>query len=368
MKIIRLSARFFLGIPVRVKNTLKLIMDKSLYSGESYYPEYSERIKKTLGVFKDQFIWVWKYGNINEFYYLYGFDIKDCNPEDYVDYRTVFRSTRERLNKKAGSSYMILKNKLFFGLVAEGIGIIAPPHLAFIEDEQYWTLHGTKCIMLRDIASEYPLLDVFVKLTDGECANGVFHLLVKDGKIFIDNQESSIDNLMKLTHERSYIVQKRIEQHNAIKAIFPLSINTIRLVTVYDKKHDDIAVFSAVMRIGTGENHVDNWAKGGLSIGIDIENGTLRKWGFYKPGFGTKTDFHPDTKAKFEGFKIPYFKESIEMAKRFHRQLKGVHSIGWDVAITPNGPCFIEGNDNWEISLMQVCNHGLRKEFEEYFV
>ena len=60
------------------------------------------------------------------------------------------------------------------------------------------------------------------------------------------------------------------------------------------------------------------------------------------------------------------FEEAKEMVRNFHLQLKEVHSIGWDITITPDGPCIIEGNDNWEISALQVTNHGMKKEFEQY--
>ena len=43
----------------------------------------------------------------------------------------------------------------------------------------------------------------------------------------------------------------------------------------------------------------------------------------------------------------------------------GVRSIGWDIAITDSGPCFVEGNDNWEISLNQAADRGLRKAWYE---
>lgn len=52
---------------------------------------------------------------------------------------------------------------------------------------------------------------------------------------------------------------------------------------------------------------------------------------------------------------------------RFHTFLPSIHSIGWDIAITKDGPCFVEGNDNWEVSLVQICSHGLAKEFNDWF-
>ena len=44
-----------------------------------------------------------------------------------------------------------------------------------------------------------------------------------------------------------------------------------------------------------------------------------------------------------------------------HMQLPYFNLIGWDIAITPNGPLFIEGNDNMEISINQEVNGGLKK-------
>lgn len=106
---------------------------------------------------------------------------------------------------------------------------------------------------------------------------------------------------------------------------------------------------------------------GGLAIGIDVDKEALREYGFYKPSYGTKTSTHPDTGIKFKDYKIPYIKESIVLAKKFHSYFPDIHSIGWDIAITENGPCIIEGNDNWEISLQQIGSHGLQHEFKEYF-
>ena len=35
------------------------------------------------------------------------------------------------------------------------------------------------------------------------------------------------------------------------------------------------------------------------------------------------------------------------------------HSIGWDIAITKDGPMFIEGNDRWEVSMIQAVHGGM---------
>ena len=109
---------------------------------------------------------------------------------------------------------------------------------------------------------------------------------------------------------------------------------------------------------------VDNWAVGGLLVGVDNETGRLQEWAYYKPGYGTKVKVHPKSGIIFKDYELPFFEEAKIMISKYHRLLPNVHSIGWDIAILPDGPCIIEGNDNWEISPMQLIHGGMRKEFE----
>lgn len=64
--------------------------------------------------------------------------------------------------------------------------------------------------------------------------------------------------------------------------------------------------------------------------------------------------------------KIPYWDELLATAKRFHKFFYGIPSIGWDVAITPNGFVFTETGEDWEIPLYQVTHGGLREKFYKY--
>ena len=141
------------------------------------------------------------------------------------------------------------------------------------------------------------------------------------------------------------------------------SVNTIRIVTI--RENNEIKILSSVLRVGTSKSkNVDNWAAGGLCIEID-KNGVLTQYGYAKPKYGDKFEVHPDSKVKFKGFTIPYYDEVVNLVKKAHEKLYGIESIGWDVAVTQDGPVLIEGNDNWEISLMQI-NKGLKKEWKEF--
>ena len=55
--------------------------------------------------------------------------------------------------------------------------------------------------------------------------------------------------------------------------------------------------------------------------------------------------------------------EAVELAKKIHEFFYGIHSIGWDIALTENGPVFLEGNNGWEISIMLATDPDIKKRY-----
>lgn len=353
---------------ITIRSLFSLFTNRNLTNATSYFPEYADRRKNRFRIFCDQAIHILKYSRPNDYYFLYGLDIKG-RTNDYVDYTSFMRQRNINNSPTApNSSVGILRNKFYFGIIANALGVSTPQNIGIIHDNEIYDLSKRDTISLSYFINNLiGNLDVFIKSIDGECGNGVYHAIIGNGKINIDNKTYDIDKFIQLLGGGRFLVQKSITQHDAINKIFGKSINTIRLETVYDYKTKDLKILPPLLRVGCGNNNVDNWAMGGLAIGIDVDKEALREYGFYKPFYGTKTSTHPDTGIKFKDYKIPYIKESIELAKKFHSYFPDIHSIGWDIAITENGPCVIEGNDNWEISLVQICSHGLQHEFKEYF-
>lgn len=360
-------ASFFYHLGTKCINLILLPFGKQYYSAQCYFPEYLDRRKSKFYILLDQYAHVLKYGRPNSFYFLYGLDIKGLNRSgDFVDCNLFIRR-REKMNRRFCEypPIGVLRDKSLFGVVAEGFGIRTPNNIGIIKNGIVY-MFEKKCKMpLSEFIEQNDECDAFIKRIDGECGDGVFHIHISDGMIRYKNEQLNTDIFNK---QDRYLIQDAIKgQHHDISIIYPKAINTLRLVTVLNPQTKDIEVMTCVLRVGKGENQVDNWAMGGLSIGVDLEKGTLRKYGFYKPGFGTKATEHPDSHVVFDGYKIPYLQEAINQAKTLHGHLYGIHSIGWDIAITEDGPCFVEGNDNWEISLMQISNHGLQKEFKQLF-
>lgn len=354
------------GIYLRLNEFKRFFSDKLITCGVSYFPEYSDRRKSRTKIWFEQLWNIIRYGDVNDFYYLYGFDIKGLrNETEYVDYAK-FRARREELMHRVNNPQVaMLRDKFFFSIISEALGFRSPRTIAIIAKDSVYLFGERVSISLEEFVANHNI-DSYTKLVDGECANGVFQMQIIDGTILVDGVDTSIDALRKKITGGKFLVQERIYQHEKMNAIFPKATNSVRITSLYDKKTDNVIILPSFLKIGLGEMTVDNWAIGGLIVGLDVETGKLREWAYYKPGYGKKVQSHPDTGVVFKDFEIPYFEETKEMIRNIHMQLKEVHSIGWDITITPEGPCIIEGNDNWEISALQVTNHGMRKEFEQY--
>lgn len=190
-------------------------------------------------------------------------------------------------------------------------------------------------------------------------------MIIKDGDIYINSELSDLKNLIDIFGNDHWIIQHSINnQIETYSRFHPHSINTTRIITV--QHNDNIEVLSAFLRMGVNGRHADNWSSGGIIVGVDIDKGVLEKWGFFKPGYGTKSTFHPNSKILFEGYNLPEWEEMVQYVKKAHSLFYGIHSIGWDVVVTEDGIMLIEGNDNWETVFTQFYK-GAKSDFEKYF-
>ena len=63
---------------------------------------------------------------------------------------------------------------------------------------------------------------------------------------------------------------------------------------------------------------------------------------------------HPDTGAAIAGRALPYWQETLDLARRAHTLAFADHVvIGWDIAILAEGPRLVEGNKGPDLDLVQ---------------
>jgi len=254
-----------------------------------------------------------------------------------------------------------LDNKLAFALYTEKLDLPTPKLISYNFNSLYF--HNNKEIKISNIKE---LESFFRKLFNSE---GLDKLFVKPLNeyggsncmlIRLENLDLQIKTFGKTLLSKSFIHQQVIEQHESISLIFPKSVNTLRLDTYLDTNNTP-HVLSCVMRFGAGNNVMDNASSGGFFVAVDMKNEILKGPGRQFINFEAKVfDYHPNTKLKIDGFKLPFLKECIDLAKRASLSLPS-RIIGWDIAITNQGPMLIEGNSNVDLHMTDMAYGGYLK-------
>ena len=176
---------------------------------------------------------------------------------------------------------------------------------------------------------------IFCKMLNLACGKGAELIYTKDfedGAVFYD-----------------YVKQKGfgsledvIENHPDLAEMYPCATNCMRMITIIDDAGVPHLVY-CVQKFGNEGRIVDNY---GLHGPIDLDTGEFL---FQAHPGETLSDVlydkHPYTGKDLIGFKTPCFKEAKEMVLKAALVVPQIRYVGWDVAITPNGPAIIEGND-----------------------
>ena len=367
-RIIRTLLKWVKFVLIRFPKLLvSLLKNRKLFDvGESYYPDLPHKTK--FRFFLDQLRQIVKWGAIEENYFLYGFDVKNFrNQNDYISfgYHLLLRNYLNNHPSKDEYSYTgVMRDKFYFSVFMETLGFNVPKTYGIAENGMVFRMSDKKVVPMDTmIPGEMHLI---FKPIDGWCGEGIFGVRINGDQILCDNEVISMEDLKQKTAKGKFFIQHYIEdQHPDMKALYPKAINTLRITTVRDVNTGKIELMGCMLLMGANEAIVSNWHYGGVIINIE-DNGYLNKYGF---SFSEKRIVrHPDTGIVFETFKVPFFEEAKAVAIRCHEMFYGIHSVGWDFAITSEGPVFIEANDNWGIAAHQMVGEGLANKFNKYFL
>ncbi|MBQ8234450.1 MAG: hypothetical protein IJZ36_02555 [Bacilli bacterium] len=176
------------------------------------------------------------------------------------------------------------------------------------------------------------------------------------------DKDTDIDKLYdELMSNNQFLIEEVVIQHKDMAKLNPSSVNTLRIVTC--NVNNKTTIMFRAIRIGSGNNVVDNFNSGGMMSTIS-EDGIISSPAMNKNGDLYKN--HPNTNTKIEGYAIPYFKEAIEFAKKASKVIPEVGLVGWDIAITDNGPVMIEGNNKpgHDIYQSEINKKGMKPFFD----
>lgn len=221
------------------------------------------------------------------------------------------------------------------------------PH-TYLKNRNGYFYVENKAVSLDDAVSKCgDVGDVIIKPTLSSHGSGVKKLHIQNG-IVDDNGTNLKDLLVK--YGKDFLIQDLVRQHQAMSALNPDSINTIRIVTY--RKGMEVIVLYAAIRIGRKGQAIDNESAGGISTKINLD-GTLCKWAYGAPG-QDKIEL-TDSGIKLEGYQVPSFEKAIDMVKEQHLNLPFQDLVGWDICIDEEGkPVMLEWNTTPELSQSAV--------------
>ncbi len=271
---------------------------------------------------------------------------------DYFNYKFYERSGKER------KEYVTIGDTdKFYEIVSPSkykeVFTIKPNFLEKFKkyiDRDYWTYEMGK-EALEEIISKHEYL--MLKPIDGLGGKDVCKIKTKN----ID-----VDALYHRAFRERLFLEAVVVQHPSLAKFSKTSCNTIRVMTLNIK--GDTEIIMAVARIGNGVNDVDNFHQGGVAVKVDVDKGIFVGNAYNKNGEEFKV--HEKSKIKFDGYKIPNWDIVKKMVLEAAKVSDDIKVVGFDVAITPSGATFIEGNRRPGWDLIQVVYDRGRKDLARY--
>ena len=290
----------------------------------------------------------WIHGFYADKNLLYDFDT--YSPTDYVsDYARNVRT--DRINEPY--KYLI-GDKWVAPLILHGLGGPVPHTYAVTQDRRL-VFAGTESDaaggkLSKLLARQKRLI---VKPRMGSGGQGVFRLEWTPEGATVNGEP--VDDIDRWVVPDGSIVCEHVIQHPYAETIFPGTVNTLRVITMWDYDRGEPFVAFASHRFGTNRSGaVDNYGAGGIATGVDIESGVLGRCSMVgddrRP---VDTPVHPETGVQISGLQIPHWETTCRELVRLTASLPGIHYIGWDIVITPDGFTIIEGNNRSDV-VMQM--------------
>lgn len=180
---------------------------------------------------------------------------------------------------------------------------------------------------------------VFAKPPISFGGHGIEKINVKE----IKDIEKVYNDLKK---KKLNLIEEEIIQHEELNKLNPYAVNSFRIVTLV--KDNKAYVVGNALRI-----NIDDAVAIGCSdayMRLD-ENGKICSR--VVDDLANVYVEHPMAKIKFDTVKVPYIKEAYELALKAALVVPEMRYVGWDIAISKNGPVIVEGNEYPSYGLIQ---------------
>lgn len=164
-------------------------------------------------------------------------------------------------------------------------------------------------------------------------------------KIKLENEK--IEDLYNgLKERKKYLIEEEIVQHDELNKLNPYAVNPFRIVTLVN--NGKAYLLANALRINIDDDIVVGCNDAYMRLNEDgkISSRVI-------DDVANVYTEHPMKKVKFDTVVIPYVKEAFELALKAALEVPEMRYVGWDIAITKDGPVIMEGNEYPSYGLVQ---------------
>jgi len=299
----------------------------------------------------------WKSGFTSSAWVQYQLDEND--PDLYV----TDLSAELSLYKINGIFNPIIADKLIFSRLLTAHQVPQPDVIAVIHDGKFFEENASydpdlPGSLTRSLA-RYPR-QVFRPTWCGR-GHGIFVLSQDDEGLRANGKLTTLEQLCAhISQLDRYMVTEFQRQKAYAEQIFPGSVNTLRILTLWDEETSAPYVAAVSHRFGTSRSApLDNWrhGRGGICASVCPVTATLGQVAWRPNGAGPAwSSSHPETGQPVEGVIIPGFHPCLEAVLDAALHLPFCPMIGWDVVLTENGFSVLEANPIPDLDVLQIHN------------
>jgi hypothetical protein len=254
-------------------------------------------------------------------------------------------------------------DKILFQSIMDGVGLRTPQLTAITQANRYLPIVPTITdpAALADKLRDRSIYPLFAKQVAGRYSLSV---LSADGfdpetdeLLLLDGQRRKVaDVATSLIGGSGFLIQRRLSPAPDLAARFGPRLWSARLLVLVTPSGP--VIHRAVAKIATGTNPADNYWRPGNRLGaIDLASGRITR---VVSGAGADLVVdapHPDTGARIVGVTAPDWQNLTDIVRTASRVLAGIRTQSWDIALTADGPVFLELNYGGDLNLHQLA-HG----------
>ena len=267
---------------------------------------------------------------------------------------------------------VLAKDKYMSHLLLEKNNIPTPELYAYFHPEM-----GGACyeILRRELESKNVTSCVVKPAVDGAHGAGVFIckelVYTPEDCILIktDGKQLSLRGFCNQNKSTSWLFESKVIQSDQLAKINRSSVNTVRFMTAL-YTDGNVKIFATFIKIGRAGSDVDNAGGGGnVDCAVNTETGECYNALQFNSYFDIRmVDNHPDSGEMINGMCIKNWDDIKKYLCDYQARIPQLKAIGWDVALTNNGPVIIEINNYWDTTGQLFLGRGWRDEVRDCYL